>query len=226
MAVPHVSPVNFARVRTFAQIELGGSYPPVEDLSFNDQLAVLIGNTGGYAEPLSVFEEVLEMENPVHPAWADSVDVVYSRDKVRSMTDSGRRRREEKREEIAESLISMSDAELARRAYRRAKDEPTEKEPVEESEETVTVEDLDEVFDGKRLKNQPEFQYEVPERNRAHRPEVEEELVKALEVAVENLRPRVPVDAFDFDAVLSVFLDELEERYSEVAIEVERAQKN
>lgn len=223
MAVPHVSPENYGRVRTFAQIELGGESPRVEDLSFNSQLVVIISNTGGADEPLSVLDEMLKMDNPIHPGWVTEVELTVPRDsssgRQGSVGEAGRRRAEKKRERQKEILkdSSLSAQKIIEGVFADHERE-VEEEPEEEDE--INIERVNEAFQG-RVKEMPTFRVAVADRSRPHRPEVSAETERALRAAVQELRPRVPAGAFDFDGVLSVFLEELEERYEEMAIEIE-----
>jgi len=233
MAVPHVSPENYGRVRTFAQIELGGESPRVEDLSFDDQLMLIIVNTGGIEQPLSLLDEILKMDNPIHPGWVTEVEITIPRE-----TSRGKRRRakdaqkvEEKREDLGERLevaMSVSDEfgvsveEVVPGAYEKMKEQQQRKKKeseVKKPEEGIDIEELDEAFQGK-VKEMPTFRVAVADRNRPHRPEVSDKTERALRAAVQELRPRVPAGAFDFDEVLSVFLDELQQRYEEMALEL------
>lgn len=225
MGVPHVSPENYGRVRTFAQIELGGESPRVEDLSFDDQLMVIIVNTGGIKQPLSLLDEILKMDNPIHPGWVTEVDITIPRE-----TSSGKRRRrkdaqkvEVEREEWAERLLGLSPKQKAKALERRKEQRKRKKKSEEEEEQQpadeIDIEELDEAFQG-TVKEMPTFRIAVADRNRPHRPEVGDDTERALRSAVQELRPRVPAEAFDFDEVLSVFLDELQQRYEEMALEL------
>jgi len=228
MAVPQVSPENWERVKTFAQIELGGREPPAERLSFNDQLLIIIENTGGVKEPFSTFETVLQMDNPVHPVWADEVRVSEGKSSTgnRQYFEKKQKAREKSEKELIREAIEYRVPEDQIKMYVKAAKRASAKRKEEEERERPTELDrLNLAFAGKVV-DCPTFQVKAPERSRAHRPEVDNEVVEMMEKVLDELRPRFPARMFDFDDALGVYMDELESVYGKLALEIEYGYNN
>lgn len=94
-----------------------------------------------------------------------------------------------------------------------------------EETETETVEQRESVNSKSRKKLTYSiglvFSYERPDRERVHRPQVSNDVMFRLASVVQEKRERVPISDLDFQQVLSLFLEIVEEMYQEyVAVEV------